>query len=339
MDEKYPGYWDRTHRILKEMEEKDLEILEENGTVIIRAEDGSFEQKLPKLSQKTENLLKQISRPGEKRKDLAARLHIDAATLSRAISGTNPRPLTRNHILIIILNMDPIPTCEEVEHILMEMGHPGLSEEPIDEKVYQRNYLLRSILDYARENKVPLGVSDWAECANLILERLKGMKDYDLEMLYKFPMDHSAVLPGNMYTTLKEWLRKLTELEKEMPKDERTRASEQIINEQYTQYLERNNLNYYGGMQKANEFLAKESNVSEDQVKALRVNDKKNGHVVGREARISIASVMGATFTGVNKMLRMSNQRPLYPNQGDCKEVERIMKLMKNKKKRKSEKT
>lgn len=314
MNKIYPYYGDETTHMIAMLASRQLRMAEEGGSMTMSLEDGSFTKALLKLSQRTGQVLEQIREPGEKRYQLARRLHMAPATLTRSVSEVNPRQLTRNSVLTILLWMEPLPTCDEADHLLMELAHPGLFTRTGWGEVNRRNQVLRRVLDYARTNPCPVG--SWGDCANLILEH------FGMEMLYEPDPEDPQSLPWELYGELEQWRRELGYLKEANYKKTR--------NDFYDRYIMEKKLDRYGGRGAAADELAQTARVSLSRVNDMFVQDMDKSRRVSREVIIRIACAMGCTLHETNLMLLEGNEELLYPNRSNEQELEWVQCLEQN---------
>ncbi len=130
-------------------------IQDRNSYVIISGSDGSWQITNPTGRDRAEELLTTGREAGESGKDYAKRLGISPQELSMfKARASNFRVPGRDVVLKAILGRDPVPDEKAVEHILMELHHPGLFTSTYDLGVNRRNEVLRAVFSRLRETPV-----------------------------------------------------------------------------------------------------------------------------------------------------------------------------------------
>lgn len=130
-------------------------IQDRNSYVIISGIDGSWQITNPTGRDRAEELLTTGREAGESGKDYAKRLGISPQELSMfKAHASNFRVPGRDVVLKAILGRDPVPDEKAVEHILMELHHPGLFTSTYDLEVNRRNEVLRAVFSRLRDTPV-----------------------------------------------------------------------------------------------------------------------------------------------------------------------------------------
>lgn len=130
-------------------------IQDRNSYVIISGTDGSWQITNPTGRDRAEELLTTGREAGESGKDYAKRLGISPQELSMfKAHASNFRVPGRDVVLKAILGRDPVPDEKAVEHILMELHHPGLFTSTYDLEVNCRNEVLRAVFSRIRDTPV-----------------------------------------------------------------------------------------------------------------------------------------------------------------------------------------
>lgn len=299
-------YGDETIKILDQLTDGQLQMAQREGETSPYLADGSFQRTLQRMSERTEHVLRRIKRPGEKKKELAKRLHMREDTLSRSTSRKNSRKLTRNQVLTILFELQPRPTCDQADHLLMELGHPGLFIRTAKKKVNQRNMMLRKILEYDPTGQCP--VRGWSVYANLVLEKT-GM-----DCLFKSAEDETEILPKNHHVLVAQWQ------EEVMCLDEAEYAW--LPKQLFNRFVERIGQDYYGGIGPAEEKLAEAAKADINRVKAIRRTAKEEPEAIDRRTLLPMLVSMGCTLQEANMILLLYDKELLYPNRNDEEELE-----------------
>lgn len=297
-------YGDQTAKVLDQLTDRQLQMAQREGETSPYLADGSFQR----MSERTEHVLRRIKRPGEKKKELARRLHIGEDTLSRSTSRKSSRKLTRNQVLTILFELKPLPTCDQADHLLMELGRPGLFIRTAQKKVNQRNMMLRKILEYAATAQCP--VRGWSVYANLVLEK-NGM-----ECLFKFTEDEPEILPVDHHVFIEQWEEEVMCL----CEAEYAWLPKQLFN----RFVERMGQDYYGGIGPAEEMLAKAAKADINRIKVLRSTEKEVPESIDRHTLLEILASMGSTLEEANMILLLYDKELLYPNRNDDEELKLV---------------
>jgi len=88
----------------------------------------------------------------EYEKDLAEALDISPQELSMFSSETSPRKLPRNIAIALLALSADVPSLSDIDHILMELCHPGLFSSTYDRAENRRNALIRIFFRYAAKH-------------------------------------------------------------------------------------------------------------------------------------------------------------------------------------------
>lgn len=151
-----PGYGNDTRMTMNRITSESVRIIQDhNSYVIISAEDSTWQIVNPTGRDRAEDLLASGRGAGESGKDYARRLGISPQELSMfKAHASNFRVPGRDVVLKAILGRDPVPDEKAVEHILMELHHPGLFTSTYDLEVNCRNEVLRAVFSRIRDTPV-----------------------------------------------------------------------------------------------------------------------------------------------------------------------------------------
>ncbi len=148
-----------------------------NAYVTITDSDQAFKIVNPSGRDRAEDLLTAGREEGETGKEYARRLGITPQELSMfKARASNFRVPRRDIVLKAILGRSPVPDEGVVDHILMELHHPGLFTSTYDLEANRRNEVLRAVFSWLRTHVLP----DHILFASFILDRL-GLPDLDLK--------------------------------------------------------------------------------------------------------------------------------------------------------------
>lgn len=300
-------YHNDTLRILDALHNNHLNIAEKDGFLVVSLTDTDFEAILPTNVDRASSILTLIQRPGENRKTLALRLNTDPSTLSTATSETRNRRFSRNIVLASILWIDPIPDPDEANHILMQMGRPGLFLRTYDNRENRRNWVLHSILTYAQSHPCP--VNNWLEFANGILHTC-GMH---LINTRKKTLPPLPVITPHIRQLAEQWATESRQLQAVNFSIKR--------NHFFNRFCQERHYTGYGSILEAKQDITNQALVSISVVNdMLGAYTNKNSNI-GRESLIPIAIAMNCSFREINQMLLEGNRALLYPNTSDEMEL------------------
>ena len=179
-----PGYGNDTRMTMNRITSESVRIIQDhNSYVIISAEDSTWQIVNPTGRDRAEDLLASGRGAGESGKDYARRLGISPQELSMfKAHASNFRVPGRDVVLKVILGTCPIPDEQAVEHILMELLHPGLFTSTYSLPENRRNEALRCIFAWLREH----------ECGDSILFASFVLRELGLADLHVKNADYSV---------------------------------------------------------------------------------------------------------------------------------------------------
>lgn len=238
----------------------------------------------------------------------------------------------RDVLITGALMMHPPLSAAELDHALMEVGHPGLFTNTYDQDTNLRNFVLKRFLGFVAEAKVPKNLIVWPELADRMLIEL------EMEPLNRQNTDYSdgSAPTGDhreqieqLWTQLRPlifgWL---AEAEKACVPVNYMVLRNRHLNER----LKR--LNPKVGTSAFFQDLASAAGLNAPGAKALFANafpvgDKHSNHG-NRDALVLGAAFLGCTLDETNRILQEANHPLLYVFRQDEIELTHIAKLLQN---------
>lgn len=303
-------------RIFQALSHRQLLMSEENGTIILTIPEEKFQQILPRESQHAEAVLARIVRKGESRKELARRLNTEPSTLSAATSATRRRRLPRNVALASLLWLDPLPSPDEANHLLMELEQPGLFLQTYSKRENRRNWLIHNVLTYAKDNAA-CPCESWLDFTNHVLKHCHQ----ELIETNKYCFEPKQDFPETLKGLADKWNRTADGL---------TATDYSIKRQHYLdRYREKEELLGYGGRQLAFECLDEQTHSGISVICSMFGSLTNKNSNIAREKLIAIAAALGCTYRETNEMLMESNRALLYPNNSNGEELKWIQMMEK----------
>lgn len=308
-------YHDGTYRIIHALQHDQLDMSESNGSIVLTVSAAEFRASLPQTVHRAEMVLTRIQRKGETKKALATKLNTEPSILSAAVSRRGGRSFPRNVVLASLFWMDPIPTPEEANHVLMELELPGLFFCTYRQRENRRNWLLHSVLLYAQScERCPCG--SWLDFANAILLYC----DQPLIATKKYAYAPTEPLSDELRTLAQSWNRQADEL---------TPVDFSIKRNQYLAlYRQKHGLTEWGGRQKAIQRIHESADIPLIVVNDMFGNPSNKNSNVAREWLIAAAAELGCTYRQTNELLIEGNRALLYPNKSSLQELQCIRRML-----------
>lgn len=305
-------YKDGTMQIIRQLGERDVEIVQNSDTVVLRVSSQDFEKIMPSDGDRARDVILSPKLDNETKKALAERYGVDPATLSKVTAVYRYKPPTRDLVLCAILQQSPVPTVNEASHILMQMRHPGLFTETSYKKENQRNWLLIQIIQQAQDQPCP--GENWQDYAESVLACF-GMKRLSNRPVSMDFSDEQKVL-------MDRWRQELESI---------GYTDYCALRKVYLgDYRHRQGLQNRGGQAEAYRQLSEKSGIFLDRFSVLFGNMLNGNSKGSREVVIDLAVAMGCTLKETNRMLLQINEALLYPNRADKTELEWVRQLCAN---------
>lgn len=305
-------YGDDTWGVLNALTHRNLQIAEEEGELHLMIPDEDFAFQMRRYNQLVEELLDNVRMPCEKNKELAKRLSVNHTVLSAVTSGKNARRLKRDVVLSALFSLPAIPTVDQVNHKLMELGEPGLFIETAFVEENRRNLVLHRILEFAQKEACPM--RSWLDYANAVLTKLK--------LLPLLREEAEGTIPAGHGDMLKQWKREIGEI---------GFVDFSVLRRELLQaYRVRNGLDYHGGRKTAFERLSDKSAVDISMVESTFGTMSNRNSNVCPETLIPILAAMGCTLSQTNEMLLQANRALIYPASRSETDLLWIGQLVKN---------
>ena len=306
------SYGDETWGVFSALTHRNLQIAEENGRLCLKISEEDFEFQMRRYNQILQNLLEDIRRPCEKKKELAKRLHVSQSLLSAATSEKNERKLKRDVILSALLSLSVLPTVDQVNHKLMELAEPGLFTQTAYTEENRRNWVLHHILEHGQDYACPM--ESWLLYANTALELL------DLPPL--ICQDTGGVFPEADRAMLEDWREQIAQI---------GFVDFSVMRRQLLlDYRIRNRLDDYGGRKKTFDKLSRESGVDVSMVESVFGTMTNRNSDVNPETLIPVMAVMGCSLYQVNEMLLQANRELVYTTSRTAYALKWIGRLVSN---------
>lgn len=176
---------------------------EQQSLVLYIPEDGGkgdsyLRYCLPSDLERSNSILLEPLAEGLKKGELAKDYyHIEPNQLSMLIRPGYKNKVNRNIVLCALLIPRKPVSLDKANHILMELGHPGLYDKTGTYRENIRNRMLMNIFEYAQENECPR--DRWLFLANDILRKM------DLKPLFREKNPRSIVLSQEEEQLLEVW--------------------------------------------------------------------------------------------------------------------------------------
>lgn len=166
---------------------------EENG-----GRSGFLRYCVPSDLERSNSILLEPLAEGLKKGELAKDYyHINPTQLSMLIRPGYKHKINPNLVLSALLMPRELPALDDVNHILMELGQPGLYDRTGDFQENRRSRMLINLFDYARDHECPR--ERWLFLANDMLRYL------EMKPLYREKNSRWVVLSPEEKALFNRW--------------------------------------------------------------------------------------------------------------------------------------
>lgn len=278
-----------------------------------RKKDSYLRYCIPSDLERSNSILLEPMAEGLKKGELAEEYyHIKPAQLSMLIRPGYKNRVNRNLVLCALLMSRELVCLDDANHILMELGQPGLYDKTGNYRENMRNWMLMNIFDYAQEYECPR--DRWLFFANDILRSM------DMEPLYRV-----------------ENPRRITFSRQEQELFDRWKSSAQAVprTEGYMKFrrecFERYRSRLGESITEAQYRMAREASIGVDSVKNILCASQMSSKTrSSRPTLILMAIEMGCNLDECNRILMETGFTLLYPFRESNEDRTYIYQLLQN---------
>ena len=244
--------------------------------------------------------------------DLAKYYHISPQHLSMLIHPNYANRVKRDLIISAVLLPRLPVSVDKLNHILMEVNRAGIYDKTGDVRENRRNRVLMELVNYAQDHECPR--DRWLTFAHEVLAYLR------LPPLYRDGENHHTHnLTPKEIELIEQW-------GSWQPRDDGA-GYLKFRRECFDAYCARHGLNSAA----AHARIARKCFIGEDSVRSILCSGvESNRNRGGRETLVLMAIELGRGMDEANRILMEAGYPVLYPFRENPKEVEWILKLLRN---------
>ena len=276
------------------------------------SETGYLSYGIPDDLERSNSILLEPLAEGLKKGELAMDYyHIQPSKLSMLIRPGYKYKVERNLVLCALLMPRELLAIDDVNHIMMELGQPGIFEKTGNFRDNIRNKMVINLFEYAQTNECSR--SRWLFLANDMLLYL------DMEPLYH-KKGHLPELSEEERALFDGWKAAAAEVS-------HTDGYLKFRRECFERYRERKGLS----ITNAQNLLANKTHITVDSVKNVLCATKMTPRTRSSRPTLALMAIeMGCSLDECNRILMEAGYPLLYPFRETEEDREYIFRLLKN---------